>query len=158
MRNVKQWALCLILTGCTFAEKQTAPEQKPQEKMERLVLKEGNELAEWTITADLLTKTAKEKNVYSISRPVVNWKDWGQLTGNKGIISEKELKIEECILIRNDKKISSKEIIFKKQENKLYLPFFHLESHRMKLNGKSSIINLSNKKLIFKQGQGKYVY
>jgi hypothetical protein len=146
------------LPGCTFAEKQTVPKQKPQEKMERLVLKEGNGFAEWTITADLLTKTAKEKNVYSINRPIVNWKNWGELSGSKGTISEKELKIEDCTLIRNDKKISSKEIIFKKQENKLYLPFFYLESNKIKLNGKSSIINLSNKKLIFKQGQGKYVY
>jgi len=144
--------------GCSSAEKQIVPEQKSQEKMERLVLKEGNGVAEWTVTADLLAKISKEKNVYSISHPVVNWKNWGKLTGDKGTISENELKIEDCILIRNDKKISSKEIIFKKKENKLYLPFFHLESHRMKLNGNFSTIDLSSKKLNFKQGQGKYVY
>jgi len=150
--------LSLLLMGCTLAEKKTEPRPSPLEKIEKLVLKEGNGAVEWTVTADLLTRKSKEQSIYAIVHPIVTWKNWGKLTGKKGTISANEIKIEDCLLIRNDKKIISKEIIFKKTEKSLYIPYFYLESKQTKLNGSNSVLNLSNKKLLFKHGRGKYVY
>lgn len=150
--------MVLLAISCKAEKTSAPPISKPVEKIVKLHVKEGHHFTEWTLTADLLTRSDSPDKKYAITNPIVQWKNGGRLTGKKGIISDQEIKIDDSNINLIDYKISASQIIFKRKSKKLIIPKFKLESKKINVTGKELDLMINHKKLVFTQGQGKFVY